>query len=102
MINNAHSAETASLYMRKQKELELQPKVQIAELQKQTSILQDSKSLTKENAETAKLLVQCTNELVEATKSNSILAEKQFKSSERLAIIAIVVSVISVLIQLFK
>ena len=86
----------------KQKELELQPKVQIAELQKQTSILQDSKNLTKENAETAKLLVQCTNELVEATKDNSILAEKQFKSSERLAIIAIAVSVISVLIQLFK
>ena len=81
MINNAHSAETASLYMRKQKELELQPKVQIAELQKQTSILQDSKSLTKENAETAKLLVQCTKELIDATKSNSILAEKQFKSS---------------------
>ena len=102
MINNAHSAETASLYMRKQKELELQPKVQIAELQKQTSILQDSKSLTKENAETAKLLVQCTKELVGATKSNSISAEKQFKSSERLAIIAIVVSVISVLIQLFE
>lgn len=102
MINYGHSAETASAYIKKQKELELQPKVQIAELQKQTLILQDSKSLTKENAETAKLLVQCTKELVDATKSNSISAEKQFKSSERLTIIAIAMSVVSVLIQLFK
>lgn len=98
MENQPWNAESAMRYMQKQQEKEMQPKIQIAELQKQTSILLEAKELTRQNAE-------ITKELIECTKQNQISADKQAKSADKLSKTAIWISIGALvvnIIQLFK
>ena len=98
MENQPWNAESAMRYMKKQQEKEMQPKIQIAELQKQTFILSEAKELTRHNAD-------ITKELVECTKHNQISADKQAKSADKLAKVAIGISILALIvnvIQLFK
>lgn len=62
MYNSPNSAKATMEYSQKQLEIEMQPKIQIAELQKQTSILSEAKELTLQNAQMTKELVECTKQ----------------------------------------
>lgn len=98
MFNQPWNTTSAERFNKEKLEKEMQPKIQIAELQKQTSILADSKELTRINAEITKQLIECT-------KENQISADKQAKASNRLAAVAIWISVFALavnIIQLFK
>lgn len=98
MYNQVWNAQSAIEYSKKEQEREMQPKFQIAELQKQTEILSKANEFTQMNAEQIKQLVECT-------KQNQITAEKQAKSSNNLATIAILISIFALIInviQVFK
>ena len=112
MFNQAWNAESAAEFLRKEQEKEMQPKIQIAELQKQSVILADSKQITKENAEIMRCLLEqnkqnaeYTRQILECTKQNQISADAQAKASNKLATVAIYISVFALIInllQLFK
>lgn len=92
------SAKAGLEYENEKREKDMQPKVQIAELQKQTSILNDGKELSRINAE---LVYQ----LVEFTKQNQISADLQYKASQKLSKVAIFISIVALVvnvIQLFR
>lgn len=98
MLNQPNNATSYNIQNKRMLEQEIQPKIQITELQKQTSILADSRELTRINAETTKQLVECT-------EKNQISANMQFKASNRLAKVAIWISIVALIIniiQLFK
>ena len=98
MVNQPCSAQSAAEYLKKEQERELQPKIQIAELQKQTEVLSQANELTQINAEQIKLLVKLA-------KQNQISADIQAKASNRLATTAIWISIFALIIniiQIFK
>ena len=98
MYQQAWNAESAMEMLKKEQEKNMQPKIQIAELQKQTFILSEAKDLTRHNAE-------ITKELVECTKQNQISSAKQAQASNRLAIVAIIISILALtvnIVQLFR
>lgn len=68
MFNQPHSAQSAAEFQRKEYEKEMQPKIQIAELQKQSVILADSKQITKENAEIMRCLLEQNKQNAEYTR----------------------------------
>lgn len=109
MFNQAWNAQSAAKFQRKEQEKEMQPKIQIAELQKQSVILADSKQITKENAEITKLLLEqnkqnaeYTRQILECTKQNQISADAQAKASNRLATVAIIISVLALLLNIIQ
>lgn len=98
MYNQPWSAKALIENEKEKQEKDMQPKIQIAELQKQTLILNDGKELNRINAG---LICQ----LVEYTKQNQISADKQAKSADKLAKVAIWISILALfvnVIQLFK
>lgn len=106
MLNQPSSALSAAAYLIKEQEREMQPRIQITELQKQSAILADSKLITKENAEITKLLLEqnkqnaeYTRQILECTKQNQISSNRQFKASFIISIIAIIIALISLFIR---
>lgn len=61
------SAISAKEIQAKQKELEMQPKIQIQELQKQSVILEDSNQITIENAKVVEEILNCTKQNQESS-----------------------------------
>lgn len=106
MFNQAWNAQSAAKFQRKEQEKEMQPKIQIAELQKQSVILADSKQITKENAEITKLLLEqnkqnaeYARQILECTKQNQISSNQQFKASFVVSIVAIIIALISLFVK---
>ena len=102
MYNQPWSAKSMAEFHKKEQEIEMQPKIQIAELQKQSAILTDSKQITKENTEITKLLfeqnkqnAEYTKQILECTKQNQISSDRQFKASFIVSIVAIIIALIS-------
>lgn len=92
------SAISAKEIQAKQKELEMQPKIQIQELQKQSVILEDSSQITIENAKVVEEILNCT-------KQNQESSNRQFKASLIISSTALLIAIFSFivsLIQLFK
>lgn len=92
------SAISAKEIQAKQKELEMQPKIQIQELQKQSVILEDSNQITIENAKVVEEILNCT-------KQNQESSNRQFKASLIISSTALLIAIFSFivsLIQLFK
>ncbi len=98
MYNQMSSAISAKEIQAKQKELEMQPKIQIQELQKQSVILEDSNQITIENAKVVEEILNCT-------KQNQESSNRQFKASLIISSTALLIAIFSFivsLIQLFK
>lgn len=106
MYNQPWNAQSAAEFLRKEQEKEMQPKIQIAELQKQSVILADSKQITKENAEIMRCLLEqnkqnaeYTRQILECTNQNQISSNRQFKAFFIISIIAIIIALISLFVK---
>lgn len=102
MNNQCFSIKALIEHNKKQQEKEMQPKIQITELQKQSAILVDSKQITKENAEIMRLLLEqnkqnavYTRQILECTKQNQISSNHQFRASFIVSIVALIVALVS-------
>ena len=95
MFGEPYSAKSFERYMAMQAEKEMQPKMQTAELQKQTSALADMKELTKLNAEYVK-------QIAELTIENQKSATKQFIASIIVSAVALIIAGASLCVSIIQ
>lgn len=107
MFNQPWSAQSAMELANKQAEKERQIQTQLNELHKQTSTLTDVKELTRINIEYFQNIVNLTSENTETVKQIAKMTEENQKSSTKqfwasiiVAISALVISIVSLVINI--
>ena len=95
MFSEPCSAKAVERYMAMEAEKEMQPKIQTAELQKQTSALADMKELTRLNAEYVK-------QIAELTFENQKSATKQFWASIIISAVALIIAGASLFVSVVQ
>ena len=95
MLNQPYSAQSAEEIWAEHQEQKAQPKIQTAELQKQTSVLEDMKELTKLNAKYVK-------QIAELTIENQKSATKQFWASIIVSTVALIIAFGSLIISILQ
>lgn len=107
MFNQPWSAQSAMELANKQAEKERQIQTQLNELHKQTSTLTDVKELTRINIECIQNIVGLTSENTETVKQIAKMTEENQKSSTKqfwasiiVAISALVISIVSLVINI--
>lgn len=109
MFNRAWSAESVKKIAEEQAKKEKQIQAQMNELHQQTSTLSDVKELTKINIDCIKNVVNLTSENTETVKQIALMtaenqksSTKQFWASIIISLIALVISIATLLTTLLK
>ena len=109
MINQPWNATSAQKFAEEQAEKTKQTKTQLNELHQQTLALSDVKKLTEVNIECAKNIVSLTLENTETVKQIALMtaenqksSTKQFWASIIISLIALVISIATLLTTLLK
>jgi len=109
MFNRAWSAESVKRIAEEQAKKEKQIQAQMNELHQQTSTLSDVKELTKINIDCIKNIVNLTSENTETVKQIALMTAENQKSSTRqfwasiiISLIALVISIATLLTTLLK
>ena len=109
MFNRAWSAESVKKIAEEQAKKEKQIQAQMNELHQQTSTLSDVKELTKINIDCIKNIVNLTSENTETVKQIALMtaenqksSTKQFWASIIISLIALVISIATLLTTLLK
>ncbi len=109
MINQPWSAESVKRIAEEQAKKEKQIQAQMNELHQQTSTLSDVKELTKINIDCIKNIVNLTSENTETVKQIALMTAENQKSSTRqfwasiiISLIALVISIATLLTTLLK
>ena len=109
MINHPWSATSAQKFAEEQAEKTKQTKTQLNELHQQTLALSDVKKLTEVNIECAKNIVSLTSENTETVKQIALMTAENQKSSTRqfwasiiISLIALVISIATLLTTILK
>ena len=109
MSNEPWNAQSAKAFAEKQAEKERQIQTQLNELHKQTSMLTDVKDLTRVNIECIQNIVNLTSENTETVKQIASMTAENQKSSTRqfwasiiISLIALVISIATLLTTIIK
>lgn len=109
MFNGAWSAESVKRMAEEQAKKEKQIQAQMNELHQQTSTLSDVKELTKINIDCIKNVVNLTSENTETVKQIALMTAENQKSSTRqfwasiiISLIALVISIATLLTTILK
>ena len=109
MFNEPWSAQSAKILADKQAEKERQIQSQLNELHKQTSTLTDVKELTRINIECIQNIASLTSENTETVKQIALMtaenqksSTKQFWASIIISLIALVISIATLLTTILK
>ena len=109
MINQPWNAISAKKFAEEQAEKTKQTKTQLNELHQQTLALSDVKKLTEVNIECAKNIVSLTSENTETVKQIALMTAENQKSSTRqfwasiiISLIALVISIATLLTTILK
>lgn len=109
MINRPWNAISAQKFAEEQAEKTKQTKTQLNELHQQTLALSDVKNLTEVNIECAKNIVSLTSENTETVKQIALMTAENQKSSTRqfwasiiISLIALVISIATLLTTILK
>ena len=109
MFNRAWSAESVKRIAEEQAKKEKQIQVQMNELHQQTATLSDVRELTKINIDCIKNVVNLTSENTETVKQIALMTAENQKSSTRqfwasiiISLIALVISIATLLTTILK
>ena len=109
MFKKATSAQQVKIMIEKQREKEKQIQTQLTELHEQTASLSDLRALTLINIECIKNIVNLTSENTETVKQIALMtaenqksSTKQFWASIIISLIALVISIATLLTTLLK